>query len=695
MLEKIKRILENPQRKYGIYPIIHHRVLNKELVDENNTNGFAGVVANIEYRQGFDDNDEVWQETADIIRQYIDKGMYVWLYDEDGYPSGVASGYLTEKYPEHIAKGLYCYSSWRPLEGPRKFRSEVPDEKLWRAALVSADGNEVIDITDKLNKNNVLYFDIPEGKYYFIMMSVRRLFDGLHNSESWATPRNYINLFDKKAVGRFIEMTHEKYKKFVGDQFGNGIIATFTDEPSLMTWCLSGIHPYLAWSEELPDLFYQKYGYDYFDACIAVLKGNVISATKKRCGYWEFIADLSAEGYFKQIQDWCHANNLKSSGHFIGEEHLAMHVLAYGSFFRCMKHLDWPGIDMLYTTPEELMDENKIPAGRLAASVADISGENEVFTEYSDLKYKVSKTTAPPEVYYGSTNWHIALGVNNFTSYFSFRDVTSEEKRKFNKYVARCGELMRLGIRDSRTALYYPEPDMWSNFTPTAEFALTGTMGGDEFQKIQKKYRKLTWGLLHRQVDFDYVYNEVLLDGKTVDGALVYKNRRYTNIILSSFNVVEDKMAEKIINMAKDGIKIHVLNGSCHTSRNTGEKSPYADEFAKLVKSGVIFADNDGDVDKLLDNHFDGYIIKADAIQKKLLTHCRITEDGTRIVFAANMGYEDIADKISINEKFTKIYCAYPETGIIEEIDSTQNQNCTTFDLKVGGIKANIYIMER
>ena len=147
------------------------------------------------------------------------------------------------------------------------------------------------------------------------------------------------------------------------------------------------------------------------------------------------------------------------------------------------------------------------------------------------------------------------------------------------------------------------------------------------------------------------------------------------------------------MNLAKAGIKIHVLDGKCQTSRNTGGKSPYADEFASLINKGVIYADNNGDVDKLLDTRFDGYIVKTENMQKKLITHCRITEDGTRIIFAANMGYDKIADKMHIREKFSKVYCSTPETGTVEESTFELSADGTSIDIGIDGIKAKIYIM--
>lgn len=78
--------------------------------------------------------------------------------------------------------------------------------------------------------------DIPEGSYHLFMMSSRRLFDGTHAAESYSEPRNYINLCDPNATRAFLEVTHEKYAEKLSDEFGKGIRAFFTDEPSLIAW---------------------------------------------------------------------------------------------------------------------------------------------------------------------------------------------------------------------------------------------------------------------------------------------------------------------------------------------------------------------------------------------------------------------------------------------------------------------------
>lgn len=696
MVEKrsLEEILKNPERRYGIFKIIHGNVLNDEMIDEIDSCGFAGIVGNIDYQIGFNDNEELWKKTAGNMRKYIDRGMHAWIYDEDRYPSGTASGYVTEHYPEFIAQCLYCYKFWRPVTGPAVFRSDIPDTTLWRAALLSADGENLIDVTDSLNENNVLYIDVPEGDYTLFILTKRRLFDRVHCSESFAPPRNYINITNKKATEKFIEVTHEHYKKYLSDEFGKGILATFTDEPSLLSFYINaeGTYPYLNWQEDFPERFKEKYGYDYLEACIAVLDENKKGSTKQRCDYWEFMADAVADGFFKPIREWCHRNNLKSSGHFLWEECLYMHVMAYGSLYRSMKCLDWPGIDMLETRPDWLMDDTRLPEARFMASIADISGEHEVFTEFSDHSMRTwENKVAGLDCYYGSANWHLALGVNNFTSYYSFEGLTNEDIQKLNKHIARCGEIMRWGKRDSRTAIFYPEPDMWSVCSVDVH---DSEWKGEKFKPITQNFNALTWELLHRQTDFDYVDGELIKNAKIENGVLCYNDRRYTDVIFSVLNIVENEVAKKIIEMADAGIRVYILDGTGEISRETGEKSPYADKLSELLNSGVVNGNNNGDILKMLGNNFRGNIIKTDKYQTKLLTHCRITEDGTRVIFAANMGYDKLCDNITVCGRYAKLYDIKPEDGTFTEHDLRSAGSETMFHISLDGIKAHIYVLE-
>ncbi len=639
--EKYEEGFKTPDRRYAIYPIIHANLGPNERVDAYEKNGFAGVVGNINYNRGvFPEDDAAWKRAEQGFRAYAARGMHTWIYDEKGYPSGTAGGYVTEEHPEYIARGLYCYDYWKTIVGPILYRADTPADKLWRAALIPCKGGDPIDVTEYQNDRGVLYIPVPEGQFWLFMMSTRRLFDGTHATESYSEPRNYISLSDVDATKAFMAVTHEKYKAYIGDEFGRSVLAMFTDEPSLISWNIrSAVFPILPWHDKYPEEFRARYGYDFMLACVAVVLGKGEQVSKRRCDFWDYIADTVADGFFGTIGYWCHANNLKSSGHMLEEERLQAHIYNYGSFYRCMKRMDWPGIDQLDTEPGALMRETHIPIARFIASFADINGEHETFTEFSDHSVRGRGETAPLSYYYYSVNWHHAMGINNFTSYYSFKDITDTEKQALNAYTARTGYLLRQGARDSRIAVLYPEAAMWEAYTPsTRERALDFS---DRMMSIQNAFVRVSWDLLHRQMDYDYVDADLLIRAEIKDGRLCYGDRSYEAVMLPCARVLEDRAAEKLLAMAEAGIRVYFCKEAVTLSRETGESAPYKEAIAEKIKTGdhMYLSDTIEDFGALIDASVPASCrpVRFETYAPNLLSHLRRTQDGDVILFLANM----------------------------------------------------------
>lgn len=47
----------------------------------------------------------------------------------------------------------------------------------------------------------------------------------------WFNNQAYVNTLDKKAIRKFLDITHEQYYKRLGEDFGSEIKSIFTDEP--------------------------------------------------------------------------------------------------------------------------------------------------------------------------------------------------------------------------------------------------------------------------------------------------------------------------------------------------------------------------------------------------------------------------------------------------------------------------------
>ncbi|MDY4186876.1 MAG: glycosyl hydrolase [Candidatus Borkfalkiaceae bacterium] len=679
---KFEKGFKNPDRRYAIFPIIHGQTEEPVDIEKHDRLGFAGIVGNIKYSRNFPTDEKSWKDTEKGFRSYINKGMHTWIYDEKGYPSGTAGGYVTEKYPEYIAKGLYCFDYWRVITGPCQYRSDIPGDKLYKSVLVPIDGGEIIDVTDSLNENNVLYLDVPEGKFWLFSMSIRRLFDGTHCTQSYSEPRNYISLSDKKATEAFINCTHENYKKYLSDEFGKGILAMFTDEPSLVSWNgRTAVFPILPWLDTYPEDFEKKYGYEFYKACVSVVLNKGPEIVKRRCDFWEFIADSVADGYFGTIQKWCHENNLKSSGHMLREEVLQFHIPNYGSFMRSLKKFDWPGFDMLHTETGWLMRSDIIPQGRLVASVADINGEKESFTEFSDHYVRARNAVAPISMYYDSVNWHHAMGVNNFTSYYSWKQISDEDIVALNKYTARLGYLLRQGKRDSRIGVFYPEAAMWAAYTANIrEGAVDDSPVVDE---LDRAFAETSWAVLHRQAEFDYIDSEIILKGKIKGEKLTYKDREYYVIALPCTRVLENSVMDKLIEFADNGGIVVFTVSQPEKCRETGESSEQVRKTAEYISKGKMHAVSVEGFGKLIDFNIDSKYktIAIEKYQPNILSHVRIAETGERIIYLANMTGEEYNTALTVNGNYSEVYEANPESGEIKKKNAAFTNDRVVIDV--------------
>ena len=59
----------------------------------------------------------------------------------------------------------------------------------------------------------------------------------LAGKSPWYNNESYVDTLNRKAIERFIEVTHEKYRATVGDEFGKTVPAIFTDEPQVYGFC--------------------------------------------------------------------------------------------------------------------------------------------------------------------------------------------------------------------------------------------------------------------------------------------------------------------------------------------------------------------------------------------------------------------------------------------------------------------------
>ncbi|MHC4207133.1 MAG: hypothetical protein ACYSTT_20965, partial [Planctomycetota bacterium] len=269
-----------PPSDARILKIIHNwpdkPAAQDKYINQFRTQGFGGVVCNVSFDQ-YLESDAKWLAFVRAVNEARKAGFAMWLYDERGYPSGNAGGITLRDHPEWEARGLLVIDT--ESQGGL-VTLELPAGKLVLAGAFEVhDGN--IDITKKIDLadqvcDGRLNWQVPAGRWHVMVITESRLYEGTHAEGNLHAKIPYINLLIPEPTARFIDVTYGGYTKYLGGDLGKYFMATFTDEPSLMSLFLRPM-PYrpLPWASNLPIEFRKRRGYT-LDA--AILPALVVDA---------------------------------------------------------------------------------------------------------------------------------------------------------------------------------------------------------------------------------------------------------------------------------------------------------------------------------------------------------------------------------------------------------------------------------
>ena len=219
-------------------------------------------------------------------------GMEAYAYDENGWPSGFAGGELLKE-----EENLDQYLSYKIGEfDPNAYISyDISGSKLAR----TDRGNNVLNVY-------------------------------LHTSNST------VDICNKEVIKKFLESTHEKYKKH--DIYKN-LKGFFTDEPQLYRWGT----PY---TRVLPKYFKEKYNEDVIEK-LGLLFIEKDGYRDFRYKYWKSLQDLMLHSFAEQIYNWCDKNGYKLTGHYVEENYLYQQMWGCAGIMPLYEYEHIPGCDWL------------------------------------------------------------------------------------------------------------------------------------------------------------------------------------------------------------------------------------------------------------------------------------------------------------------------------------------------------------
>lgn len=218
--------------------------------------------------------------------------MEAYAYDENGWPSGFAGGELLKEESNRDMYLSYSYGKY--------------DEKA------------------------VASFDVS-GE------SIKRVYSGSNVLNVYThTSTSTADILNKEVVKKFINLTHERYKKH--DIYHN-LRGFFTDEPQYYRWGT-------AFTRVLPQYFKDKYHEDIFER-IGLLFVDKDGYEDYRYKYYKSMQELMLDSFAKQIYEWCDSNGYKFTGHYIEEMGIGKQILCCGGIMPFYEYEHIPGVDHL------------------------------------------------------------------------------------------------------------------------------------------------------------------------------------------------------------------------------------------------------------------------------------------------------------------------------------------------------------
>lgn len=675
----MEQLFKNPPHENRMLQIIHYYYSDKiaQAIDEF---GYGGVVANVSH-DDYLESEEQWETFLKCLTDFRKRGLIFWIYDEKGYPSGKAGGLTLRDHPEYEALGVLCART----EGEGTLRHKMPTgEKLIGAPVyvVAAPINngqymldKGIDLTKTAQQGqSELAWDAPYGRWGMFSFHLNRMYEGTHCVANYSDTLPYINIMDQDAVARFIQLTHEAYKQRCGDALRDYVQAFFTDEPSLMTLYLKKddeLLPPIPWSRDFPEEFRSRCGYDIIPGLPYLFVDGGEETVYKRLDFWKVVARLIEERFYGQIQDWCRANGVASSGHALCEEQLFWHAAFEGNLYRDLRRMDIPGIDMLSSNPTQLAHANHIPVPKFVSSVAHIAGHKLCMSETSSFVQKISKQPCSFEQRIGTINWQYVLGLTCVTSYYGIDEFTHEERSIFNSHIGRLGLMLTGGKHVADVAVFYPIHSFWGCYTPTSDIAYSPPQG-EKAQRINSDFGAVSAELLANQRDFDYIDDQAVLESQVDNGYLSISGESFKCVVLPNAWVIPVDVYQKLEEFINSGGSVVALGGLPDTgmgkdetpvvqaiSRNLSRQSLHSERVAvvksipDVIKAINTFADPDVSLDK--------------PCRELFYLHRRY--DGRDIYFICNNLDTPIQREISLKCS-GKLEMWHPTTGEIQTLDS-------------------------
>lgn len=452
---------------------------------------------------------EKWFECVEAcLKKAKELNMEAYAYDENGWPSGFVGGKLLED-PSNC--DMYFTCKIGEFDSKAKCHFKISGDKIVKVN----SGNDVMNIY-------------------------------LHLSNSTA------DICNKDVVKKFINLTHEEYKKH--DKYGN-LRGFFTDEPQYYRWGVP-------FTRVLPQYFLSHYNEDVFDR-IALLFIEKEGYQDYRYKYYKAMQDLMLNSYAKQVYEWCDNNGYKLTGHYVEELTMGEQIMCCGGVMPFYEYEHIPGVDHLGRAVKRHVAYKQL--GSVAAQLNKKQAICEMFA-------CVGWDTTPMELkriaeYY--MNGGVSIVCHHLLPYkehgqrkrdypehySSINPWVNKAFKDFNNHFNTIGKLISNSHELVDVAVFHPIRSAYFTYRRDLESIGFGTKELDEhLMDINEKL--VTNGVPYHLLD------EVIMSkhAHVENDALVINNYRYKYIIIPEGTLTMDLSTKKLFEQyALNGGKFYIV----------------------------------------------------------------------------------------------------------------------------------------
>lgn len=509
-------LFQNPTSEYRGVPFWSWNTkLTKETllkqVDIFKEMGLGGF--HMHCRTGMDTpylSEEFMDDVKATVEKAKDNKMLACLYDEDRWPSGAAGGLVTKDVQ---------YRSRYLVFTPFNQDDQVDREKVVISSMRSASqgtgkllARYAVTLTDGVLTD---YRMLKEGEMAGDQEAVWYAYLEISPESPWYNDQTYVDTLNKKAIERFIEVTHEAYYKAVGDEFDKTVPSIFTDEPQFAHKTTldfaeekkEAVIPYTDGFEE----FYQNcYGEAFLPHLPEVfweLPEGKVSPYRYR--YHDCVAELFASSFADTLGDWCRKHNILLTGHMMEEPTLKSQTVALGEAMRSYRGFGLPGIDMLANNYE-------YSTAKQAQSASHQFGCPGVMSEL----YGVTNWDFDFRGHKLQGDWQAVLGITMRVPHLSWMSMGGEAKRDYpasifyqspwykeyplvEDHFGRLNTALTRGKAKVRIGVIHPVESYWLHFG-------TKEQTNSICEEMDQNFSNIIQWLLFSQLDFDFIAESLL-----------------------------------------------------------------------------------------------------------------------------------------------------------------------------------------